>query len=160
LDPGPSTLATLRAHVDDDGDVVFNPDGKRRQRELTPTTSFLRALEDALVQRGCMRGRYVGGAVVLHSEPGCRRQQWHTDYDPDALVGLRRKPQGLLVALQAGTTFVTPDATYELAPGDAVLFDGDVVHAGGAYRHANTRVHLYLDVEGVERQLNKTWLVV
>ena len=39
-----------------------------------------------------------------------------------------------------------------LEPGDVLVFDGDVVHAGAAYRAPNTRVHVYLDVPSVKRE--------
>ena len=47
----------------------------------------------------------------------------------------------------------------QLEMGDIVLFDGDVVHAGAAYAEANTRLHVYLDVHGVEHESNGTFIV-
>ena len=32
-----------------------------------------------------------------------------------------------------------------LLPGDIIVFEGDVIHAGAAYSQANLRVHAYLD---------------
>ena len=44
-----------------------------------------------------------------------------------------------------------------LEPGDVLVFDGDVVHAGAAYRAPNTRVHVYLDVPSVKREHDRTY---
>ena len=45
-----------------------------------------------------------------------------------------------------------------LEPGDVLVFEGDVVHAGAQYASLNTRVHAYLDAPGVERKVNHTWM--
>ena len=45
-----------------------------------------------------------------------------------------------------------------LGPGDVLVFDGNVAHAGAWYAAPNTRVHLYLDVVGVARATDFTKL--
>ena len=48
-----------------------------------------------------------------------------------------------------------------LHAGEVLLFDADVIHAGAAYtERANTRLHVYLDVEGYVRKHNYTWFRV
>jgi ectoine hydroxylase-related dioxygenase (phytanoyl-CoA dioxygenase family) len=49
--------------------------------------------------------------------------------------------------------------TLELQPGDAVLFRGDLVHAGAAYKSDHLRMHCYLDSAAVKRAANATWLI-
>eukprot|EP00966_Prymnesium_polylepis_P245049 5667969-Prymnesium_polylepis.1 len=45
-----------------------------------------------------------------------------------------------------------------LQPGDILLFEGDVLHAGAKYESAcNTRVHVYLDVPDLRRKPNTNW---
>jgi ectoine hydroxylase-related dioxygenase (phytanoyl-CoA dioxygenase family) len=44
-----------------------------------------------------------------------------------------------------------------LNPGDLLVFDGDVSHAGASYALPNTRVHVYLDVPGLKREAGVVW---
>ena len=143
------------------GNVVFNPDERRLQRRLPKRSALMRRLVPVLRQLGLTERRTVGPAVLMHSLPGCRRQQWHTDYDPDTLERAEggALPMGVLVALQPDTLFHTPTKKYRLSAGDVLCFDASVVHAGAAYRKENTRVHVYLEVDAVSRQRNRTWLV-
>jgi ectoine hydroxylase-related dioxygenase (phytanoyl-CoA dioxygenase family) len=68
-----------------------------------------------------------------------------------------------MLALQSGTRLIVydedsrRDVSVPLGPGDVLVFDGDVAHAGAWYASVNTRVHMYLDVEGVERAKDFTW---
>ena len=100
----------------------------------------------------------------MHSRKGCLQQGWHTDYDPTAVAQRRRKPRSAILALEAGARLwvVVNGVAVEvqLEVGDILLFDGDVVHAGAAYAKANTRLHVYLDVRGVEHEANGTFLVI
>jgi hypothetical protein len=45
-----------------------------------------------------------------------------------------------------------------LHKGDALLFRGDLTHAGSAYDLSNTRVHVYLDTN-VKRVENRSWII-
>jgi hypothetical protein len=49
--------------------------------------------------------------------------------------------------------------TLILQAGDAVLFRGDLVHAGSEYSKANVRLHIYLDSPVVPRDPNRTWII-
>jgi ectoine hydroxylase-related dioxygenase (phytanoyl-CoA dioxygenase family) len=49
--------------------------------------------------------------------------------------------------------------TLRLNAGDAVLFRGDLVHAGSAYERANRRIHVYLDNPAHPREPNRTWII-
>ena len=153
----PTDLSRLSSFAKS-GDVIFNPNPLRVQRELPPEDPVLHQLVTFLVYRGAMEGRLRGKAVALHSFPGCTRQQMHTDYAPHSVAHSRVKPLGVLLALQTGTRFSLPDGDIELGRGDVLLFDGDQVHAGSAYRRNNTRVHVYLDAPGVLRPDNQTYL--
>ena len=48
---------------------------------------------------------------------------------------------------------------YTLAKGDILCFEGDVIHAGAAYKKENTRIHIYVDVQDVKPVENMTWIV-
>lgn len=109
--------------------------------------------------------------VVLHSEPGCAAQKPHADYDPRDLIGLAddKVPRGMLIAMDDGTSLDIWPGSYmvsgnpikkvniSLSRGDVVVFRGDTVHAGAAYKKENTRVHVFLDNPNIYRPRNKTW---
>ena len=73
------------------------------------------------------------------------------------------KPKGVIVALEHGTRLMVRDCIREidvsvwLAPGQVLVFDGDVVHGGAEYEYSNTRVHMYLEVPGITRRKGYTW---
>lgn len=142
------------------GFVVFNPDTKRLQKTIKHNNKFMRSLKEYLRKSDIINdNRFVGGAVAMHSLSGCKQQEWHTDYDPSTISKLKHKPMGVIIALEDGAKFVTPSKLYKLCKGDMLLFDGDVVHAGGGYNSPNTRLHLYLDVHDAHRSRNKTWII-
>lgn len=112
--------------------------------------------------------------VILLSHPNCKEQLPHTDYGEYTLRGLlqsgddTRLPLACLVALQDGTAFnvwpfaikfdFTRNASKKYQPiqvvlnaGDMLIFRGDLVHAGAATKTRNVRIHMYMDVEGIER---------
>ena len=72
-------------------------------------------------------------------------------------------PHHLLETVQQGARLYVYDSrlrrevTVLVPPGAILLFDGDVAHRGASYAARNTRVHLYLDVPGVEREADVTW---
>jgi hypothetical protein len=101
---------------------------------------------------------------VLLSLDGCGPQRPHCDYAPESLKEMRDDgfcgglPLGVVVALQPNTRLdAWPGAVgwdqsrfYEhqqlvLGPGDAVLFLGNVVHAGATFVEENIRLHSYLE---------------
>ena len=142
------------------GSHIFNPDKLRRQGPVRKSDAIVRKAIEVMKQRKIMgRRHYLGGAVALHSAPGCQQQMWHVDYDPDELRAKRVKPMGVILALENETRFVTPSTVYDMNKGDMLCFDGDDVHAGAAYDRSNTRLHMYIDVSNVERKKNRTWLV-
>ena len=135
---------------------IFNPDKKRSQRLLPSTNFFLQSIiVPALDRLGFLRCRRVGQAFVLSSKKGCRPQPFHVDFAPLSFHGLRRKPLACLFALEKeGTEFWCVEKGVEkhlsLKQGEFVVFDGDLIHAGAAYAKKNVRIHLYIDVNGVE----------
>jgi ectoine hydroxylase-related dioxygenase (phytanoyl-CoA dioxygenase family) len=53
------------------------------------------------------------------------------------------------------------EVSVDLYPGEVLIFEGDVVHAGAEYRtQYNTRLHLYLDLPGLERKKGFSWGVL
>ena len=96
-----------------------------------------------------------------HGAARDRQQPLHYDYNPKQLRGSERKPAGVLLALEHGARMrVMGEHGVRmicLEPGDVLVFDGDVVHAGAAYRAPNTRVHVYLDVPSVKRERDRTY---
>ena len=115
-------------------------------------------------------GRTAKEFRALHSQPGCRKQKLHYDYPPDECRSEGkgpgfRKPCSVILALQDGARLLVWDAATRnqipvvLYAGDVLVFDGDVGHAGADYYVSNTRVHVYLDVPGIERDPDNVWLV-
>jgi len=136
---------------------IFNPDSRRRQVRLKPSHKIVKSVTSALQKHGFMYGRTAGTSVLIHSESGCKRQQWHTDYKPQAISNLRKKPLGVLVALTDNTLFDTPAQQFTLKCGDMLVFDGDEVHAGSSYNTENTRFHMYIDTPTHTRIRNRTY---
>ena len=133
----------------------------RRQASLPASGAVVQQLRRALQKRGELRGRQLRDAAAIHSAAGCRQQPLHYDYNPKQLRGSERKPAGVLLALEHGARMrVMGEHGVRmicLEPGDVLVFDGDVVHAGAAYRAPNTRVHVYLDVPSVKREHDRTY---
>lgn len=110
--------------------------------------------------------------AAIKSRAGCKEQRAHTDYDPKAAdfrrsATLGEHPYSAIFALEKGTSFVVygPASTatrrtrrlVSLERGDLLIFRGDVVHAGAAYRKPNTRVHVYIDHARVRRDRDMSW---
>lgn len=150
-----STATAANAHK------IFNPDERRLQAYLGGHAPLLRRLERTLRTRGFLvDGMRMGDAVALRSLPGCKRQAWHTDFDPNVVLAARRKPLGVLLAVEDGTRLdVHPSTRHVLGAGDVLLFEGDVVHAASAYEDENVRVHVYVESDEVQRRPDTTYLV-
>ena len=141
-------------------------DGKRKQVKVSADEQIGLELLKALHKVGELSGRNRSEVNVLDSQPGCKRQKLHWDYDPGLVAALgrkKKKPCSVILALQSGTRLLVRDEVADenvavpLAPGDILVFDGDVAHAGEWYASRNTRVHMYLDVDGVPREEDFTW---
>ena len=65
-----------------------------------------------------------------------------------------------MMSLQPDTKLVLLDqpTAIDVKCGWAIVFDGDVVHAGASYTQTNTRVHAYIDVRGVARARNTVYV--
>ena len=121
--------------------------------------------------------------VVIHSKPDCGDQAAHCDYIPSHQM-IRSSdsqfPLAVLVAVMPGTklhvwpgsirlAYTNPNIyrgmpaihrkTVNLDPGDVLVFRGDLVHAGAAYKKENVRVHCFLDSDRVLRDPNRTYLI-
>ena len=134
---------------------IFNPDQKRSQKFLASNNQFLNnVVVPGLCKIGATRNRKIGQAFVLQSKRNCSAQPWHVDYQPMHVRGLTTKPLACLFALEKeGTEFWCVvkgiERHIKLKRGEFVVFDGDLIHAGAAYKKKNIRIHLYIDVEGV-----------
>jgi hypothetical protein len=160
----------------DDGFEVKG-DGKRKQFRLGRSKiceSFTAALDK---QIALITSHKRSPWVVIQSKAGCQEQPAHTDYEPQAELDVDQIPLALLLAVMPDTKLhVWPRSiglsadvsritgpiakqTIELDPGDAVLFRGDLVHAGAAYSSDHLRMHCYLDSAAAKRSANTTWLI-
>jgi hypothetical protein len=110
---------------------------------------------------------------AVRSLPGGEKQPPHTDYSfPTEFAHLDHEnmPAGLIVALEPGTHLyvygwnrlcadMREEKILKLDVGDALIFRGDLIHAGGAYSSDNIRLHAYLDVPTLKRPHNDTSLI-
>ena len=105
-------------------------------------------------------------ASFLRSEPACKQQQSHFDFEQSRLKHhLEQKgdmPKTLLVSLEDGGVLPIQDIYSQwyfihLKAGDAVLFDGNIRHCGGAYSYLHHRLHIYLDPISVLRPSNASY---
>ena len=105
--------------------------------------------------------------IVIKSSAGCKQQYWHTDYPRKIISTFPREsvPCSVLVALSengADLCVANEDKgehTVHIHKGDAIVFRGDLVHAGAAYQDENLRLHLYFDNKTFQRPLQTTWRV-
>jgi hypothetical protein len=110
---------------------------------------------------------------AVRSLPGGEKQPPHTDYSfPLGFAHLDHvnMPAGLIVALEPGTHLyvygwnrlcadMREEKILKLDVGDAIIFRGDLIHAGGAYTTDNIRLHAYLDAPALKRPSNDTSLI-
>tara|TARA_B100000482_G_C12612327_1_gene299605 strand:+ start:130 stop:573 length:444 start_codon:yes stop_codon:yes gene_type:complete len=141
------------------GSAIFNPNTKRIQK-VVRHDRLIKEIIMFLRDRDFLKYRTVGTTAILHSKAGCKRQQWHTDYDPEKCRESSIKPLGVIFALQDETYFnVHKKKKIVMKKGQILIFDGDLIHAGSAYDVENTRIHIYLDSPDVLRSRNKTYLL-
>ena len=146
---------------------IFNDDNKRLQAPVKDKVVG-DAIWEALVKRKIVDPdvHIRGGVTCLKSLPGCEEQIYHYDYDPEVLRNMVKKPMGVLLAIQSGTTLecfqkVSKNIsrlTYHLHIGDLLVFNGDVLHCGSGYEEENQRIHMYIDHKDHRRKSNTTWL--
>ena len=138
--------------------IVFNPDRKRMQFEITRANTFICKIIKYLHIKLITKQREINSIVVLHSYKGCKKQRWHTDFDPELCTRARVMPLSVLIALQDDTRLYILAEQINLNKGDILVFDEDLIHAGADYSCENTRIHMYLDSKCVKREHNNTYL--
>lgn len=171
------------------GDALkSSDDGKRSQAsiEMTMTGELLRVREKIKeAVRSISPNLILKDWVAIRSKPGCQRQAAHCDYEPTQIFMEcpdNEKPLGVLLSIdpKGSRLWVWPGShkihsmraprtkryrkgftsvELKLRPGDAVVFRGDLTHAGAAYREENFRIHSYADSAYVERSPDVTWLM-
>ena len=136
------------------------PDDKRHSGALRGSSVVVVAVSGFLTSMGEMAGRVCAEPHALRSLPGCQVQGPHVDYDEELVADIPaggRMPASVLLSLESGSRLFLgrglggPDVLVEFGPGDVFVFCGDVPHYGSGYESLNTRVHLYLDLEGRRR---------
>ena len=156
-------------------DVGMRGDGRRSQCWLIESCvpTFADDLRRAVTQ---LSGFKQVGWKILRSRAGCAEQPAHMDCAPMPTIGDAQMPLEVLVAVMPKTrlhvwrrsirlftacALVEPilKETVELETGDAVLFRGDLVHAGAAYTRDHMRLHCHLDSLACPRGINQTYVV-
>lgn len=101
--------------------------------------------------------RYLN-CQILVSDSRSRQQQLHTDFECEG--GL-----SMIASLDIGTKLIVRpfgedvERQIMLDKGDCILFSGKLPHRGAAYSKANTRLHMYGGLEGVEAPDDMTYIV-
>jgi hypothetical protein len=161
---------------------IFNGstnDHKRRQ--VNVHTMDVKEFRDELLNLPFLtRYHCLDYFVLLRSLPGCERQLAHTDYIPDEELltcSSEDRPLLCVLALEDKTKLIVWPGSHKIingrgrtmAPiqpkilwldaGDAVVFRGDLVHAGAEYTTENMRLHCYIDSKAVNRHPNRTYII-
>lgn len=120
-----------------------------------------------LIEHGVMNDKHFVDAIsLLLSLPGAPKQQYHLDFKdwkgtPGAKLFKRRKrdddgtlpyPLSVLIALEAGSSWMVRRTGEEekqifISRLGAVVFRGDLTHAGSKYNERNVRFHIYFGVK-------------
>ena len=147
---------------------IFNPDPLRSQARLPRDADLRQRVVAALRRLGWLAGgRAPAAAVILHSAVGCRAQNFHFDFDANAVLRAASadatpyaKPYSVLLALEDDTTLdlLPGGAPLALRCGDLLMWHGDVAHRGAAYPDkANTRFFMYVNARGISAPVNGTY---
>ena len=161
---------------------IFNGeenDHKRRQVDIN-VYDVMEFREELLTLPFLTSYHCVDYFVLLRSLPGCTRQLAHTDYIPDEELLMstpETRPLLCVLALEDKTKLVVWPGSHKviggrgrtmqpiqpvtvwLDAGDAVVFRGDLVHAGAEYETENIRLHCYIDSKAVNRHPNRTYII-
>jgi hypothetical protein len=159
----------LTSAVLNHGTAITAGQGDKRRLQLKQDATnlpFADLVRPAL--EGACPGRELAEVNTICSRPPCQQQKVHYDYNPDhvQILAPARKPRSAMLSLMWGTRLIVYDSVLghlvlvPIPPGCILLFDGDVAHAGAAYHAQNTRVHVYMDAEGVDRASDYTWFKV
>jgi len=124
--------------------------GDRRSFPVAASETAVQPVAAALRDCGLLDGRVLGALTGLVSRPGGGTQPFHRDYPAMAARPGSTQPLSVLVAVQGGTRVgfppcLGPATDVVLGPGDALAWEGHVLHAGCGYDLPNLRLHLYLD---------------
>lgn len=156
------------------GEPIFNNnddensgDGKRIQHDFRCKIGnhFKRHLRNFIKDNG-FNDHYLRDLVIIRSEPYCKRQKLHHDYDVNELRVIKKKnyPYGIIVGISDHSRFIISDdkqsrtRTIHIDKGDVLIFRGDVLHAGAEYYSENVRLHAYIDSVKYKRKKNKTYI--
>jgi len=164
-------------------EYIFNGSGTNdhKRRQVLLPLHLVKEIQEQILCIPFLNGNHiVNDFVLLRSLPACERQSAHTDYIPDddfRMCDRENIPYLLLYALEDKTTLIVWEGSHklvqgrgrtkmaiepkkiELISGDALIFRGDLVHAGSEYESENIRIHCYIDSNLVPRNPNRTWII-
>ncbi len=161
---------------------IFNgPENDHKRKQVNIPASLVMDFREELLQLPFLTKYHcLDYFVLLRSLPGCTRQLAHTDYIPDEeLLSCTPEDRPLLCvfALENNTKLIVWPGSHKLLhgrgrsmkpiephtvwldAGDAIVFRGDLVHAGAEYETENIRLHCYIDSKAVNRHPNRTYII-
>lgn len=161
---------------------IFNgPENDHKRKQVNIPASLVMDFREELLQLPFLTKYHcLDYFVLLRSLPGCTRQLAHTDYIPDEeLLSCTPEDRPLLCvfALENNTKLIVWPGSHKLLhgrgrsmkpiephtvlldAGDAIIFRGDLVHAGAEYETENIRLHCYIDSKAVNRHPNRTYII-
>ena len=139
---------------------------KELDKDKRPVATILAAIHTVLVMHGLVNdNHFVDATSLLLSLPGAPKQSYHHDFKdwtgtPGGKLFKRRAlnadgtlPHALsvLIALEDGASWMVrrtgeKEKQIFIPRLGAVVFRGDLTHAGSAYKKRNVRLHIYYGV--------------
>lgn len=161
-------LVATASHIFNDNPT--QKEDRKRVQEIMPKR-LSHTLQKKLVST--FPDKEINDFVILKSKAGCHTQAAHTDYipTPGILNAADDKiPLLFLLAVEDNTKLLVWPRSHKLLTvirhvelhlnaGDAIVFRGDLVHAGASYDIDNIRIHAYLDSPGIKRRKNMTYII-
>jgi hypothetical protein len=161
---------------------IFNgPENDHKRKQVNIPASLVMDFREELLNLPFVtKSHCLDYFVLLRSLPGCTRQLAHTDYIPDEELlscSPEERPLLCVFALEDNTKLVVWPESQKLIhgrgrslkpiepkvvwldAGDAIVFRGDLVHAGAEYETDNLRLHCYIDSKAVNRYPNRTYII-
>lgn len=162
--PSSAIRMFLHKHVDKNNWFSIMDDQKRCQQPLETELPFVQFVKSVLKKTPFALNREFGSCVLIKSWPNGATQQYHTDFDPEQVLHSDLKPLSVIIPMSRtcrlhykGSPLRTQINHLVLNQGDLLIFHGDFVHAGAAYKTYNYRFHMYWNVVNVPEPHNLTY---
>lgn len=128
---------------------LMSREGRMYSRTHLP---ILGEVASVLQRDGFLERRHMGACFLVQNRKECPRQEVHVNYPPDFLEA-DPKPLNFLLSLQHETGLIVRAGKSEriiyVPEGCALVFEGDIPHAGIAYSHPHSRLFGFVPTKGL-----------